>query len=161
MPASRIDSSVRAFAPEPVLCWCNGQSLESRYSSSVAGGGAAATGRAIGNAMLRRKAGRARLINAVRMPRFPVVAAGASQILIFDGPIAKQGPFAALRRDQAEVIHGGGLMWRRLDLIVPADEGSRSYTMMVFGLGGGRKRLRRLVGELAGAGTGTASGASS
>jgi hypothetical protein len=87
------------------------------------------------------------------MPRFPVVALGASQIFLFDGPIAKKAPFATLRRDQVQVVHGGSAMWRRLDLVVDEGEQARSYTMMVFGLGGGRKRLQRLVGELTRAGT--------
>jgi hypothetical protein len=30
MPARNIEAAVRKFAPDPVLCWCNRQSLESR-----------------------------------------------------------------------------------------------------------------------------------
>jgi hypothetical protein len=82
------------------------------------------------------------------MPRFPVVAVGASQIFVFDGPVATQGPVAALPRDQVQVEHGGSAMWRRLDLIVSSDGEPRCYTMMVSALGGGRKRLQALVSEL-------------
>jgi hypothetical protein len=39
-------------------------------------------------------------------------------------------------------------MWRRLDLLAAVDGTPRSYTMMISGLGGGRKRLQRLIGEL-------------
>lgn len=150
MPSSRIDASVREFSPEPILCWCNGQSLESRYSSSVGGGGGAAVaaGKLIGNAALRRKLGKARLVEAVRMPRFPVIAAGATQIFIFEGPIVKRGPLATLARDQVEIMAGGGPMWRRLDIIAPVNGASRAYTIMRFGPFGGTKQLRALVSEL-------------
>jgi hypothetical protein len=149
MPARNIDAAVRHFAPEHVLCWCNGQSLESRYSSSAGGGGAAAAGKAVGTAVLGQRLARARAARAVRMPRFPVVAVGASQIFVFDGPVATRGPFAALPRDQVQVEHGGSAMWRRLDLIVSRDGEPCCYTMMVSALGGGRKRLQALVSELA------------
>ena len=146
MPARKIAVAIAEYAPEPILRWCNGLSLEARYTSS-AGGGAAA-GKAIGNALLRRQLTRARLGTAVRMPRYPLVAVGATRIYIFDGPIATAGPVAALPRDQVEVVHGGGPMWRRLDLIVAADGGRRSYTVMFFALFG-NGRLRGLLTELA------------
>ncbi len=147
MPAKHIAASIAEFAPEPVLCWCNGLSQEARYTSSVGGGGGAAAGKAIGNAILRRQLTSARLVTAVGMPRYPVVAVGASQIYIFDGPIAKAGPIAALPRDQVEVVHRRGPMWRRLDLIVPADDGRLGYTVMFFALFGNR-RLRTVLTEL-------------
>jgi hypothetical protein len=56
--------------------------------------------------------------------------------------------FAVLPRDQVQVVHGGNVTWRRLDLLDTQDGVPRSYTMMVSGLGGGRKRLERLIGEL-------------
>jgi hypothetical protein len=148
MPAKYIAVAVAEFAPEPILRWCNGLSQEARYTSSVGGGGSAAAGKAIGNAILRRQLTSARLGTAVRMPRYPVIAVGATRIYIFDGPIAKAGPIATLSRDQVEVIQRRGPMWRRLDLIVPADGGSRSYTIMFFALFG-NKRLRGLLTELA------------
>jgi hypothetical protein len=79
------------------------------------------------------------------MPRYPVVAASAERIFLFDGPIMKAGPFATLPRD--EVRHNGGPMWRRLDLIVPAENGNGSYTIMFFALFG-NKRLRATLAEL-------------
>lgn len=39
-------------------------------------------------------------------------------------------------------------MWRRLDILTDGDGVPRSYTMMVSGLSGARKRLQRLIGEL-------------
>lgn len=84
----------------------------------------------------------------MRMPRYPVVAAGVTQIFIFDGPIPKRGPFATLQRDQVEVVQGGGPVWRRLDIIARANGTSRAYTVMRFGLFGGAKRLRTLADEL-------------
>lgn len=82
------------------------------------------------------------------MPRFPVVAVSATRIYPFSGPVPGQEAFAVLPRDQARVIHGGNAMWRRLDILAAGDGVPRSYTMMVSGLGGGRKRLERLIGEL-------------
>ncbi len=143
MPARKIAISLAEFAPEPILRWCNGLSQEARYSSSAAGGGAAA-GKAIGNAILHRQLTNARLGTAVRMPRHPVVALGATRIFIFDGPIATACPMAALSRDQVQVVRSGGPMWRRLDLIVDADGGRRSYTVMFFALFG-NGRLRGLL----------------
>jgi hypothetical protein len=147
MPASRIDQAVRRLSPEPLLCWCNGQSLESRYSSSVTPAGAAG-GRAAGAAVLRYQLGRARLKDAAPMPRFPVIAVSATRIYLFSGPVPGQEAFAVLPREQVRVIHGGNAIWRRLDLLAADDGVPRSYTMMVSGLGGGRKRLEQLIGEL-------------
>jgi len=147
MPASRIDEAVRRFSPEPVLCWCNGQSLESRYSSSVTSAGASG-GRAAGAGVLRYQLGRARLEDAAPMPRFPVIAVSATRIYLFSGPVPGQETFAVLPREQVRVIHGGNAMWRRLDIFAADGGAPRSYTMMVSGLGGGRKRLERLVGVL-------------
>ncbi len=45
--------------------------------------------------------------------------------------------------------HGGGPIWRRLDLIVPAGAGDRCCTIMFFALFG-NSRLRAVVTELAG-----------
>jgi hypothetical protein len=81
------------------------------------------------------------------MPRYPVVAVSASQIFLFDGPVAKNGPFATLQRSQVQVVHSGS-PWHRLDLIADTSKGPRTYTVMVFGLGGGVKRLRKIVEEL-------------
>lgn len=52
------------------------------------------------------------------------------------------------RRDQVQVIHAGNAMWRRLDLLAAVDGTPRSDAMMISGLGGGRKRLQRPIGEL-------------
>jgi hypothetical protein len=147
MPARNIEESVVKFAPEPVLSWCSGLSQEARYSSSVGGGGSAPAGKAIGKAVLRRNLNRARLGTAVRMPRYPLLAASASKLFLFEGPIVKAGPFAILRRDQVEVAESGGPMWRRLDLIVRGEDGDRSYTIMFFSLFG-NKRLRSMLAEL-------------
>ena len=103
--------------------------------------------------MLRRNLKRARLATAVRMPRYPLLAASASKLFLFEGPIVKAAPFAILRRDQVEVASGGGPMWRRLDLIVRGQDGDRSYTIMFFSLFG-NKRLRSMLAELANGGTG-------
>ena len=148
MPAKHIEASVAAFSPEPVLCWCNGLSQEARYSPSTGAGGGEAIGKAIGGAVLRGKLKNARLHTAVLMPRYPVVAVSAERIYLFDGPVARTGPFATLQRDHVEIRHGGGPMWRRLDLIVPATDGDRSYTIMFFALFGNR-RLRAMMTELA------------
>src|SRR5215472_2739266 len=147
MPSSRIDAALRELAPEPVVCWCNGQSLESRYSSAGSGG-AEAIGKLIGAGVLRHQLGRARLPGAVPMPRFPLVAVGASRIFIFDGPLPKQAPLATISRDQVRAVYGGSAMWRRLDLITDADGVPRCYTIMASGLSGAGKRLERLVAEL-------------
>src|SRR5215471_2322051 len=144
MPASRIDAALQEFSPEPVLFWCNGQSLESRYSSSTGFGGAAAAGKLVGVGVLRHQLGKARLPGAVRMPRFPLVAVGASRIFLFDGPIATTAPFATIRRDEVRVVYGGSAMWRRLDLITDGEAGQRSYTIMASGLSGAGKRMERL-----------------
>jgi hypothetical protein len=147
MPADRIDEAVRRFSPEPLLSWCNGQSLESRYSSSITSAGAFG-GKAAGTAVLRHQLGKARLEGAVPMPRFPVIAVSASRIYLFSGPVPSEEAFAVLPRDQVQVVHGGNAMWRRLDILDTHDGVPRSYTMMVSGLGGGRKRLERLLDEL-------------
>ncbi len=82
------------------------------------------------------------------MPRFPVVAVSARRIYLFSGPVPDTQAFAVLPRDQVQVASSGNAIWRRLDILA-ADEGRpRSYTMMVSGLGGGRKRLQRLIDEL-------------
>jgi hypothetical protein len=147
MPASKIESALTEFSPEPVLCWCNGQSLESRYSSSAGPGGGAAAGKLIGRGILRHQLAKAKPAPAEPMPRFPLIAVSASRIFLFDGPIAKAGPFATLQRDQVQVIHSGS-PWHRLDLIASSGGEPRSYPVMVFGLGGGPRRLRQLIEEL-------------
>jgi hypothetical protein len=53
-----------------------------------------------------------------------------------------------LPRDQAQVVHGGNAIWRRLDILTTHDGAPRSCTMMVSAPGGGRKRLQELIGEL-------------
>ena len=148
MPVSRIEAALKEFAPEPVLCWCNGQSLESRYSSSVGFGGAEALAKVAAVGILRFQLGKARLPGAVRMPRFPLVAVGASRIYLFDGPLATAPPFATLGRDDVRVVYGGSPMWRRLDLIADAETPPRSYTIMASGLSGAGGRMERLVAEL-------------
>ena len=147
MPADRIDEAVRRFSPEPLLCWCNGQSLESRYSSSVTSAGSFG-GRTAGAAVLHRQLGKARLEGAVPMPRFPVVAVSASRIYLFGGPVPDKEALAVLVREEVQAVHGGNAMWQRLDLLDTRSGVPRSYTMMVSSLGGGRKRLERLIEEL-------------
>jgi hypothetical protein len=152
MPVSRIEAALKEFAPEPVLCWCNGQSLESRYSSSV-GGGADVIAKLAGVGILRFELGKARLPGAVRMPRFPLVAVGASHIFLFAGPLATAPPFATFRRGEVRVVFGGSPMWRRLDLVADgntAETPQRSYTIMASGLSGAGRRMDRLVAELEG-----------
>jgi len=146
MPSTRIDAAIRQYSPEQIQCWFYGQSLESRYSSASGAG----LGKLIGQAILRRRLSQARRADSVRMPRFPVVAAGATHIFIFDGPVPTRGPFATLQRDQVEIFHGGGLVWRRLDIVARAHGTAREYTVMRLGLFGGAKQLRTLVDELAG-----------
>jgi hypothetical protein len=141
MPANRIDEALRSLIPEPVICWLNGQSLESRYSSS---GGAGGIGGAIGKAILRRQLGKARLPGAVRMPRASLVAVGAEQVYLFDLARLKAGPFATLPREQVRVARSGH-MWKRLDLI--ADQGQRPQVFTIMVLIGG-KRLRSVIAEL-------------
>ena len=141
MPASRIDETLRSLIPEPVICWSNGQSLESRYSSS---GGAGGIGGMIGKAILRRQLGKARLPGAVRMPRTSLVAVGAEQIYLFDLAKLKAGPFATLRRDQVQMA-SSGRAWKRLDLIAGPGQPPRAFTIMVLI---GRKRLRSVIAEL-------------
>ncbi len=131
-----------------MLCWCNGQSLESRYSSSAGFGGAEVVGKLAGAGILRFQLGKARLPGAVRMPRFPLVAVGTSRIFLFDGPMATAPPFATLSRDDVRVVYGGSPMWRRLDLIADGETPQRSYTIMASGLSGARGRMERLVAEL-------------
>ncbi len=117
MPADRIDEAVRRFSPEPVLCWCDGQSLESRYSSSATSARSPG-GRTAGAAVLSHQLGKARLEGAVPMPRFPVAAVTASRICLFGGPVPGRAAFAVLQRDQVQAVHGGSSLWRRLDLLV-------------------------------------------
>ena len=141
MPAGRIDQAVRRLSPDSVVCWCNGQRLESRYSASTAYAGAAG-GRRPGRPVLRHQRGKARPGNAVPMPRFPVAAVSARRIYLFRGPAPDKEAFAVLPQDQAQVVHGGNTMRRRLDIHTTHDGVPRSYTMMVSGLGSGRKRLQ-------------------
>jgi hypothetical protein len=82
------------------------------------------------------------------MPRFPVIAVSASRVYLFGGPVPDKEAFAVLQRDQMQAVHGGNAMWRRLDLVVTVAGAPRSYTMMVSALGGGRKRLDRLIEAL-------------
>lgn len=91
---------------------------------------------------------RAQLDDGVPMPRSPVVAVSTSRIYLFCGPVPDKEAFAVLLRDQAQVVHGGSAMWRRLDILATQDGAPRSYTMMVSALGGGRKRLQQRIGEL-------------
>jgi hypothetical protein len=145
------ESAVHQFSPEPVLCWCNGQSLESRYSQARgagAGAGAAgAIGAAIAGKISQRQLRKARLPDAELMPTHPVVAVSASHVMLFDARAVTAGPLAMLRRDQVQVACRGNPMWRRLDLTVKDGAGTRSYTVMVS-FAKSRKRLRLVVDEL-------------
>ena len=112
MPASRIDEAVRRFSPEPLSCWCNGQSLESRYSPSVTPAGASG-GRAAGAAVLRHQLGRARLQDAAPMPRFPVIAVSAGESLAASVtasaiPIQAEALSAALHANGNVPLQGPG-----------------------------------------------------
>jgi hypothetical protein len=148
MSAQKIEAAVRQFSPEPVQFWCKGQSLESRYSARASGGGlAGAAGAGIGQAIMRRRMAKVRAANAELMPRSPVVALSASRIFLFAGQVPKEGPFAALQRDQVRVVHTGHL-WHRLDLVATTSNGPRVYTVMVFSPGRGPKRLRQILAEL-------------
>jgi hypothetical protein len=134
-----------------VLCWCNGQSLESRYAQARgAGAGAGAAGMAgaaIAGKISQRKLRKARLPDAELMPLHPVVAVSASHVMLFEAREVTAGPFAMLRRDQVQVARRGSPMWRRLDLTVKDDAGTRSYTVMVS-FAKSQKRLRMVVDEL-------------
>jgi hypothetical protein len=147
MPAARIEAALRERVSEPLICWCNGQSLESRYSTSAPPRAGGAVPNAGAGVILRHQLGKATRPDAVPMPRFPVIALTADVIYVFDGPVPEEEPLAKLDRARVGVVYGGSRMWRRIDLIVH-DEPSRSYTMMVSGLAGSRKRLARLVAEL-------------
>jgi hypothetical protein len=146
-----LESTIYQFSPEPVLCWCNGQSLESRYSQvrgAGAGAGAAgAIGAGIARTISQRQLGKARLPDAELLPAHPVVAVSASHVMLFDARAATAGPFATFRRDQVRVACRGNPMWRRLDLTVTGDGGTRSYTVMVS-FAKSQKRLRMVVDEL-------------
>jgi hypothetical protein len=148
VPAARVNEAVQACVPEPVLCWCLGQSLESRYSSSTGTVGGAAAGKLIGGGVLHHNLGKERLGDAFRMPRFPVVAVSAERIYLFEWPIPATGAFATMRRDEVQVIYGGNAMWKRLDLITSDGDASRSYTMMASTLFGAGRRLKHVVDVL-------------
>jgi hypothetical protein len=148
MPASRIEAALREFVPEPVVCWCSGQSLESRYSASTGSVGTGGAGKAAGAGILAFQLRRARRPGQVNMPRFPVAALTGTQVFLFDGPIATRPSFATLPRHEVRVAYGGSPMWRRLDLITDDGTGQRVYTVMAFGIGGGRKRMEGVVAEL-------------
>ena len=146
-------SPAEPFAvPEPVVCWCLGQSLESRYSSSTTGAGGAAAGKLIGAGVLHHKMGKQRLTGGVRMPRFPLIAVTAHSVYLFEYPTPATGPFAILTRDKVQAIYGGNLMWKRLDLVASDGDTMRSYTVMASTLFGAGRRLARVVAVLASVG---------
>ena len=150
MSASRTEAALKSAAPEPILCWCYGKSLEARYAARTAGGGAAgAVGSSLGSAILQRRLATVRSANAVQLPLNLVVAVSASRVFVFPGRVPQEGPVAALERDQVEVAHTGR-MWHRLDLMSTTSQGPRVYTVMVFGPGRGPRRFREVIGELGG-----------
>jgi hypothetical protein len=147
MSAGKTEAALKSVSPEPILCWCYGQSLEARYSARSAGGAAGAAGAAIGQAVLNRRLAKVRPANAVPLPPGMVVAVSASRILILSRRALNDGPVAVLQRDQVQVIHRGHL-WHRVDLTSAASDGHRVYTVMVLGLGRGPRRFRQVIREL-------------
>jgi hypothetical protein len=147
MSAGKTQAALQSVSPEPILCWCYGQSLEARYSARGAGGAAGAAGAAIGQAVLNRRLAKVRSTNAVALPPSMVVAVTASRILIFPRRAVREGPVAALPRDQVQAFHRGHF-WHRLDLGATTSEGPRVFTVMVLGPGRGPRRLRQVIGEL-------------
>jgi len=59
---------------------------------------------------------------------------------LFDGPVAVGPPFATLRRDEVRASVAAARC-AGLDLITGGKAGERAYTIMVSGLGGGRKKI--------------------
>jgi hypothetical protein len=147
MSAGKIEAALKSVSPEPILCWCYGQSLEARYSARSAGGAAGAAGAAIGQAVLSRRLAKVRSADAVPLPAAMVVAVSASRILFFHRRSVQDGPVAALQRDQVQAVHRGHF-WHRLDLTSSAVDGRRVYTVMVLGPGRGPRRLRQVIREL-------------
>jgi hypothetical protein len=148
--ATKTEAALKLVSPEPILYWCYGQSLESRYSrsSAVSGGGAAGmVGASIGQAIMNRRLAKVRPANAVLLPRIMTVALSAGQVFIFAGRAPADGPVATLQRDQVEAAHSGHV-WHRLDLVSTTGEGQRVHTVMAFGPGRGPKRFRQIIGEL-------------
>jgi hypothetical protein len=147
MPAANIERSLAERVPGPVLAWCNGQSLESRYSTSVPAPVAGAAGRVGGAAVLRHQLTKAQRDDAVSMPRFPVIAVTEEQIYVFDGPVARGDAVAVLERSRSGFLVTGKGMWRRLD-IVSQGPPSQSYTVLFNVLFGSRRRLDHLLRTL-------------
>jgi hypothetical protein len=147
MPAINIERSLTERVAEPILAWCNGQSLESRYSSSVPSVVGGAPARIAGAGVLRHQFNKEQRDDAVSMPRFPVIAVTADRIYVFDGPVARAGPLAVLERARCECLLGGRAMWRRLD-IVDTGPPPQSYTVFFNLLLGGRGRLTEMLRTL-------------
>ena len=149
MSASKTEAALKSAAPEPILCWSYGKSLEARYSARAApaGGVAGAVGSSMGSAILQRQLAKVRSAHAVPLPLNMVVAVSASRVFVFPGPVPHEGPVVTLERDQLEVVHTGR-MWHRLDLVSPTSQGPRVYTVMAFGPGRGPRRFREIIGEL-------------
>ncbi len=147
MPAANIERSLSEWAPEPIVAWCNGQSLESRYFSSVPAPVGGAAGGIGAGAVLRHQFTKARRDDAVSMPRFPVIAAAAERIYVFDGPVARLPAIALVERQKCGVLVSGNGMWRRLDILVE-DEPPRSYTAVFNVLLGSHRRLAALLRAL-------------
>jgi hypothetical protein len=147
MSVRKTEAALKSVSPEPILCWCYGQSLEARYSARSAGGAAGAAGAAIGQAVLNRRLAKVRSADAVPLPPAMVVAVSASRVLIFHRRSVQDGPVTTLQRDQVQAVHRGHF-WHRLDLTSDAVNGRRVYTVMVLGPGRGPRRFRQVIGEL-------------
>jgi hypothetical protein len=147
MPADNIERSLVERIPEPVLAWCNGQSMESRYSPSVRGPVGVPAAQVGATGVLRHQFSKARREDAVPMPRFPVIAATAERIYVFDGPLASAEPLAVLDRSACQILVSGKAMWHRLDVVYDGPP-PRSYTTFFNLLVGSRRRLNALLAVL-------------
>jgi hypothetical protein len=139
MPIAVMDRALAERVTEPILAWWHGQSLESRYSVTAHGGGAAQAG---GAAILQRQYTKARRDDAVSMPRWSVIAVTAERIYIFSQPIQADAVAVLDRASSRSSVSGRG-MWRRLD-IVSEGAPARSYTVMFNVLFGSRRRINQL-----------------
>jgi hypothetical protein len=144
--SKRIGPALEAALAEPVH-WAWGQNTESRYSQ---------TGRPnlLTGLVLRQAARRRSRPDAVRLPRFPVLAVGAGRLYVFEMAAleraAKSGtavsPIASLSRPEAELDVQRGLMWKRVTIISRAE--GRSYTIYLNSVFGGRKRVAETLRAL-------------
>jgi hypothetical protein len=155
MSVAKTEAALQSASPEPILCWCYGQSLESRYSNrggaagAAAGGGVAGlVGASIARSIMNRRLARVRADNAVLLPPTMVVALSASGVFLLSRRALDDGPVAALNRHQVHAAHSGHV-WHRLDLTVTNGGGPRVYTIMAFGPGSGPRRFRQVIEELA------------